>query len=141
MPSVQNNQSAFFLALEEKKNQMRKDISSMTEQLDQILSKTKSASVNQVPSSCQKPTKDLSEVIETTICLPTFEPVCPFSMVRSHTGEQEEVDPEAEEEVTPQTPKEIKKKSEKKIMILSPIQEEGITEAQVDKKIYKAVFF
>lgn len=131
MPAIQT-QSAFFLALEEKKKQMTKEISNMSEQLDMILAKSKnaSASVNQVPASCQKPTRDLTEVIE-EITLPSFEPVCPFSMVQSHSGEQEEVDPEAEaEEVATVLPVKVAmavKKTERKVMILSPIQEEGVT--------------
>ena len=114
----------------------------MSEQLDQILAKSKNTTfnqANQVPASCQKPTRDLTEVIE-GLSLPSFEPVCPFSMVQSHNGEQEEVDPEAEEEATILPAKVVKKKTEKKVMILSPIQEEGVTGNQVDKKIYKAVF-
>ena len=131
MPSVQN-QSAFFLALEEKKRQMTKDISSMANELDMILSKS-SKQVNEIPVSCQKPTADLSETIQ-AISLPSFEPVCPFKMVQSHTGEQEDVSPEAEEPV-----KAPKKKSEKKVVILSPVQEEN-SQASIDKKAYKSVF-
>ena len=130
MPSIQN-QSAFFLALEEKKRQMSKDIDTMAKELDQILSKS-SKSVNEVPVSCnKKPTSDLSEVIE-SLSLPSFDPVCPFKMVQSHSGEQDEVTPEAEEP-------EKKKKSEKKVVILSPVQEEN-SQPSTDKNVYKSVF-
>ena len=114
---------------------MTKDIDNMAQQLDQILSKS-SKSANSVPVSCRKPTSDLSEVIE-SISLPSFEPVCPFNMVQSHTGEQEEVTPEEEEPI--QKPKQVKRKSERKVVILSPVQEEQ-SEASIDKKVYKAVF-
>lgn len=107
----------------------------MAAQLDQILNKS-TEKVNEIPVSCRKPTCDLSEVIE-TISLPSFEPVCPFNMVQSHTGEQEEVTPEVEEPI--QKPRLLKKKSERKVVILSPVQEE-LSEASIDKKVYKAVF-
>lgn len=58
-------------------------------------------------------------------------------MVQSHTGEQEEVAPEDEEPT--QKPKHAKKKSERKVVILSPVQEEQ-SEASIDRKVYKAVF-
>ena len=58
-------------------------------------------------------------------------------MVKSLSGEQEDVAPEAEES-TPAAPA-PKKKTEKKVIILSPVQEEK-SEGSVDKKVYKAIF-
>ena len=69
--------------MEEKRKQMRKDISAISQEINDIVStgtSSKKTLINEIPQTCQKKTADLSDVIR-EMQIPSFEPVCSFDMV------------------------------------------------------------
>lgn len=92
-------------------------------------------------STCSTDTDEVE--VSQCLTIPSFDPVCSFNQIKSHTVHQEDVAPEEDEEVAPkviQPARHLKTKSEKRVKILSPIQEENQSEYMIDTEQYKAIF-
>ena len=85
--------------------------------------------------------------------IPSFDPICSFNQVKSHTSEQVDITPEEDDEVAPQMVQQPKteklakvkkvkneKKENKTVRILSPVQEEDQSDYTIEKDLYKAIF-